>query len=170
MTKTTTITVLLLLSAATGLFVYSTFSGQSIWPLQRPAPQQPSDPSVKNTMITYPTGGEHFNVGDTVTFQWKPQQQRNTSMWLLLSNGIVVSKRIDPSLGTYTWTIPAPEKATCSGFSDALSMCKPEKYDGPLYLKAGIYSPKDACVGFCGVGNKIELLSTDTTGDFFIKR
>jgi hypothetical protein len=113
--------------------------------------------------FNYPSGDETFRTGDSITIRWNAQNiPQNATMYLITSNGIVIKNQLDPSLGVYTWKIPLPEKALCSGFSDGLSFCSTESFNRPLMIKAVVYTPRDACLGYCSGPRPTTVASVET--------
>ena len=119
-------------------------------------------PSVS---FNYPSGEETFRTGDTMTIRWNAQNiPSDATMYLVTSNGIVIKNQLDPAVGSYIWKIPVPESVLCSGFSDALFYCGTEDFNQPITIKALIYTPKDACLGYCQGPSPVTVASAETLG------
>ncbi len=122
-------------------------------------------PGAASISFNYPSGDETFRIGDSMTIRWNAQGiPQNATMYLMASNGIVIKGQLNPNLGSYTWKIPEPEKMLCSGFSDGLSFCSTESFNRPLAIKAVVYTPSDACLGFCQGPRPTTVASAETRG------
>lgn len=105
--------------------------------------------------LTSPAAGTRVAQGQQLVLSWNAQNMPSNSsvgFWLMKTGGgsagaIALSQ---PASGSYTWTVPGSQ-------CDANNVCKYVADDpGVWYTEPGsytivpkIYSPKDACFGYC---------------------